>query len=94
MTMNDQYETGNSSVKISDGAKGSTVEVKVYAKPIAIEEEVEAAYRRVRSVVDASGQSEVVTDLEIVGKYIARLRSQVPDMDAAQEQVNALHLKI
>ena len=94
MTMSsDQYETGNSSVKISDGTKGSTVEVKVYAKAIEPDPEVEASYRRVRHIIDATGQSELSEDLEVIGKHIAHLRSLVPDMDAAQKILNAVHLK-
>lgn len=90
---NDEYGSGLTSVKIKDGSKGSQVEVSIYAEPIAVDAEVEAAYRRVRHVIDATGQSELSEDLEVIGKHVAYLRSLVLDVDAAQMKANAIHLK-
>ena len=89
MVMNDQYETGRSSVKISDGAKGSTVEVKVYANPVPEDEQAMSAFVQIGVGV---GQN-YGEQLKKVGDYIKRLRAAVPDLDRAQAEANRLHLK-
>lgn len=91
--MNDQYETGDSRVKITATAKGNQVEISIVAHPIAPDEEVEAAFRRVRGVIDATGQSELAEDIHAIGKYIGHLRSLVPDAEAAADLAARLHLK-
>lgn len=92
--MNNEYETGNSSVKISDGAKGSTVEVKVYAKSVPEDENVAKIVRGLPAFVngDKDASMPVNWHSDLV-QYINHLRSRIPDMDAAQELANQLHLK-
>ncbi len=96
MTMSsDQYETGNSSVKISDGAKGSTVEVKVYAKPMAGDKRSAKIIDELDKFITLGSDRAhfMVDDADHLSAYIRHLESQIPDLDAAQKQANALHLK-
>ncbi len=95
MTMSsDQYETGNSSVKISDGAKGSTVEVKVYAKPIPENERITKILDQMRRVLGGEPSASMAFDaIDNITAYIRLLRHSIPNMDEAQKQVNAIHLK-
>ena len=90
MVMNDQYESGNSSVEISDSTKGSTVTVKIYARPTPIPDAIGEAYLRLKAL---SLTEEARADLVTLGEYVAQLQAQIPDNDAAQVEANRLHLK-
>ena len=90
MVMNDQYETGNSSVEISDGAKGSTVKVKIYARPVPTPDAIGEAYLRLKAF---GLPEEARADLVTLGEYVAQLQAQITDNDAAQGEANRLHLK-
>lgn len=92
--MDNQYETDSSRVKITATAKGNQVEISIAAQSVAPDENVEASYRRIRHIIDATGQSELSDDLEVIGKHIGHLRSLVPDVRAAAALVNELHLQV
>lgn len=93
MVMNDQYETGRSSIKIGDTAKGSTVDVKIYASPVPENERVAKILRDLQGLMRKESVKIPVNWYDQVVNYIKHLRSLIPDTEAAQIEANRLHLK-
>lgn len=91
--MTSNYESSRSSVKISDGAKGSTVEVKVYAgDQISIERQVDLEHATKKLSIELMG-TELQNAWVCVMTEMKRLR-ETPSIETttdAQEVATKLH---
>ena len=91
--MTSNYESSRSSVKISDGAKGSTVEVKVYAgDQISIERQVDLEHATKKLSIELMG-TELQNAWVCVMTEMKRLR-EMPSIETttdAQEVATKLH---